>query len=48
VTVNQGKLFVSVIAIGRTSFASVGHVDTCGVRFPRLISDAEGFDQPGA
>ena len=28
--------------------ASAGHVDTCGVHFPRLMSDAYAFEQPGA
>jgi hypothetical protein len=31
-----------------TSAASADHVDTCGVHFPRLMSDADALEHPAA
>ncbi|MGD0944826.1 MAG: hypothetical protein ABR972_11210 [Acidimicrobiales bacterium] len=30
------------------SSASAFHAETCGVRFPRRMSDADAFEQPAA
>jgi hypothetical protein len=34
--------------IASTSVPSIPHVDTCGVCFPRLMSDADALEQPAA
>ena len=31
-----------------TNSASAPHVETCGVHFPRLMSDADALQQPAA
>ena len=31
-----------------TNRAKAAHAETCGVHFPRLMSDADAFEQPAA